>query len=185
MSSIRPNRLVLRLWSLLLGCALLVPWGSAYGYGQEREYEVKAAYLYNYTKFVEYPSGTLGPTESFVIGLIGDPFEGSLSKLLAGKRVGDHSVVIKHIDVESAKSCHVLFISRSAQPKLAAILAQVRGRPILTVADTSGWAERGVMVNMTLDQNRVRFEVNLAAAKASRLSVSARLLGLAQRVIGN
>ena len=149
------------------------------------EYEVKAAFLFNFTKFVEWPDGSFNdPHAPIVIGIIGDdPFGDSLVRIVAGQQVQGRSVVIRKARFgEDLRHCHVLFISASERQRSAQILAGLRDASVLTVSDIDGFAEAGGSMQFVMQENRVRFLVNLDAATQSKLRVSAKLLALAQVV---
>ena len=188
----RPRRLLFALalrtagWFLfalaagVLFCAI----GAAQS-DQPSEYEVKAAFLFNFTKFVEWPDGSFdGPHAPIVIGIIGDdPFGDSLTRIVAGQQVQGRSVVIRKARFgEDLRHCHVLFISASERQRSAQILAGLRDASVLTVSDIDGFAEAGGSMQFVMQENRVRFLVNLDAATQSKLRVSAKLLALAQVV---
>jgi YfiR/HmsC-like len=149
------------------------------------EYQVKAAFLYNFTKFVDWPPQPAGdPRKTFTICVLGDdPFRGDLEKIVEGKSLNGRAMAIRHISkVEDASGCQIAFISYSEKDRLRSILNALRGSGVLTVGDIEGFAEMGGVINFTLVNNHVHFEVNLDAAKAQRLNISSRLLRLAQIV---
>src|SRR5580765_7865487 len=139
--------------------------------GQESapsEYQVKAACIYNFTKFVEWPPEAFPERSSpFVIGVIGeDPFNGELERAVQGKDVGGRGFVVRHLrNANEAKLCHILFISRSERKGMGDILAVVSSLPILTVSETDRFVQAGGIINLLIEQNKVHFEINAAAAK--------------------
>lgn len=141
------------------------------------EYEVKAAFIYNLAKFVEWPGKSLDNISTLTLYIIGDdPFGTDMDaikdKLIKGKRV-----VIKQIDSPDAlKNAGILFISSSEKEQLRDILKGISGLPILTVGDTKSFAQRGVMVNFYLENSKIRFEINLEAANLAGLKISSNLL---------
>jgi hypothetical protein len=149
------------------------------------EYQVKAAFLYNFTKFVDWPP-QLGDNHGtpFAICVFGeDPFHGVLENMVEGKSVNGQALAVRHIkSVEGAQGCRIAFVSSSEKDRLRPILNALRGSEVLTVGDTEGFAEMGGVINFTLVDNRVRFQINLDAAKVQRLKISSRLLRLAQVV---
>ncbi len=149
--------------------------------GAPTEYQVKAAFLYNFGKFVEWPPGAL-PADSFAICVLGeDPFGPELDRLIEGKSVHGKKLGAHRLGrAEEAGKCQVLFVSASENGRLAHILASVRGRSVLTVGDTEGFAHRGGIINFRLVENKVRFEINLDAAERAGLTVSSQLLKLAK-----
>jgi hypothetical protein len=147
------------------------------------EYDVKAAYLYNFAKFVAWPPEARGDAASFVIAVLGDdPFEKALDDALRGKTVEGRNVVVRRPSrVEDAVGSQILFISGSEQGRLETILKAVAGAPgTLTVGDMDGFAERGGVIGFRLEGNRVRLDVSLAAAERARLKISSQLLRLAR-----
>lgn len=150
-----------------------------------REYQVKAAFLYTLLKFVEWPDGVAaGASPPLCIAILGqDPFGDDL-EAVKGKSAKGRPVVIKHYRrVEEVKECDLLFISSSERGRLARILRQLLGSPILTVADQEGFCEAGGMINLITVKNRVAFEINLAAAQRAGLRISSQLLKLARIVV--
>jgi len=166
-------------------CVLLVLITVTNTYSQEQklgEYDVKAAFIYNFLKFVEWPDKASADTTVNLCVLGNDPF-GSAIDSVQGQIVNNKRIVIKrHNDTHALGKCQVLFISRSEKEQLSQILATLTGMNILTVSDTRGFAEQGVIINFYLEENKVRFEVNLDAINRSRLKISSRLLSLAKIV---
>ncbi|MGH9796386.1 MAG: YfiR family protein [Candidatus Acidiferrales bacterium] len=150
------------------------------------EFEVKAAYLYNFGKFVEWPEPALAQGDSFAICVLGrDPFGPILDTTLAGQTLKGKPAVARRIArVQDAAGCRILFISASQRAQLAHILAAVSGLPVLTVSDIEGFAARGGMVQFVLEDFRVRFELNVASAASAGLTFSAQLLRVAKSVRG-
>jgi hypothetical protein len=152
------------------------------------EYQVKAAYLFNFVKFVEWPANIFPsvdtPVEICVVGA--NPFGHALEDSIAGKIVDGRRVEIVHLSrgVE-LKSCQILFISSSEKAQIPEILQKVAGASVLTVGDTSGFTKNGGIINFVLDGERVRFDANVEAAGQAHLKLSARLLTIARAVVGN
>jgi YfiR/HmsC-like len=152
---------------------------------QPSEYEVKAAFLFNFTKFVEWPEGSFDdPHAPIVIGIIGDdPFGDSLLRIVAGQKPqGRAIVIIKYRRGDDLRHCHILFISASERQYSAQILTGLHDAGVLTVSDIDGFAVAGGVMQFVMQENRVRFVVNLDAATQNKLRVSAKLLALAQVV---
>lgn len=149
------------------------------------EYLIKAAYLYNFALFVGWPADAFStPDGPLVIGILGsDPFDQALDRTVQNKRINKRSVVVRRLRWnQDLRQCHILFISAS-EAATAADMARLEGLPILVVGETSDFARRGGTINFTLDNNRIRFEVNVDAARRSRLNISATLLNVATRII--
>jgi hypothetical protein len=151
------------------------------------EYQVKAAFLYNFAKFVEWPpSGFRDATAPLQICILGrDPFGQGLRDLVSTKTVNGRKLEIDYIvDAQLARACHILFIASSERARLKQILESMQGTIALTVGDTEGFAEQGGMINFLLDNDRVLFEVNRNAAERAGLKISSKLLSVAKAVIG-
>jgi len=149
------------------------------------EYDVKATYLYNFLRFVEWPAGVVeGQSDSFAICVLGqDPFGPSLNAAVAQETIAGKNVVVKQISAaEAAIKCRVLFISSSEGKRLKQILAGLGAASVLTVSDLPRFTEHGGMVQFVLEGNRVRFEVNSATAERAGLTLSSELLKVAVKV---
>ena len=152
------------------------------------EYQVKAAYLYNFGKFVALPQqASSSKTDTFNICILGqDPFGGVLDSALAGEIIGGKTAVAKRImNLEEATSCQILFISSSESVRLDRILKALDRNAILTVSDMEKFSQRGGMIQFVSADNKIRFQVNLSAAQNSGLSLSSELLKVAVAVTGN
>jgi hypothetical protein len=150
-----------------------------------KEYEVKAAFLYNFVQFVEWPTDAFVDAQSpIVIGILGDdPFDASLDEIVRDEKVNNRPLVIQHYQrVEDIKACQILFISQSENRRLAEIFAALKDRSILTVGDTDGFVKRGGMIRFVTEKNKIRFRINAEAAKAANLTISSKLLRLAEIV---
>ena len=162
--------------------AALAVHGAAWGHGSI-EYDVKAAYLYKFAPFVEWPPTAFASASSpFQVCILGrDPFGSKLDRAVTGQRVADHPVAVRRLDrVDAASGCHILFLGASRTQTAADALRAVRGAPILTVADNGG--ATGAIIRFVLKDNRVRFDIDVAAAAANRVTISSKLLSLATSV---
>lgn len=149
------------------------------------EYLIKAGFIYNFAKLMEWPAPTFPqPTSPIVIGVLGtDPFQGMLDAVLHGKQVNGREFVVKHMKWgDDPKSCNILFVSSSERTHLDDLFRQIRGLPILTIGDTPGFAQRGGIINFVLEDNKVRFDIDVNAARQANISISSRLLALARIV---
>ncbi len=149
------------------------------------EYQVKAAYLFNFLKFVEWPSDAFSdPLAPIIIGITGDDqFVSTLQQIVLGKTVQDRDVIIrKYRPAEDLRSCQILFISPSEEKRLPHILESLRGSSVLTVSDIDRFVESGGMIQFKMENSRVRFSIGLAAAERARLKISSKLLAVAQAV---
>ena len=178
-----------RNWLVGVLCLGLAVGSAAPVHGAEAavsEYELKAAFLYNFTKFVDWPPRAFPVADAapIVIGIVGeDPFGTAIDDLVRGEVVRDHALIVKRMPADGdLRSCHVLFISRSEKEHLPALLSQLKGSPVLTVSDMERFGEQGGIVNLVLENKAVKIEINPAAAERAGLQISAKLLRLARLV---
>ena len=147
------------------------------------EYQVKAAFLFNFGKFVNWPAADFADTNApLVIGVLGNnPFHGDLKNMIAGKNIEGHPVVFRQFTApESVRNCNILFVSQSAQKYAPAILAAIRGAKVLTVTENlPHLAGSGFAINFVLAQDNIRFEINSPAVAQSGLAISSKLMSLA------
>jgi hypothetical protein len=149
------------------------------------EYQLKAVFLYNFAHFVEWPATAFSDSKgAIVIGVLGtDPFGAALDDVVAGEKVNDHPLSVRRFRrVEEVDGCHILFISQSENERLGEIFERFKGRSILLVGESEGFAIRGGMVRFITERNRVRLRINLEAAKAAGLVISSKLLRPAEIV---
>jgi hypothetical protein len=146
------------------------------------EYQIKAAFLYNFAKFVEWPPSAFADAQSpIVIGVLGkNVFDSNLEKIIHGKTVNNRPFLFKefHTAIEATK-CHILFISASEKEKLPKILASLQGTSVLTVSETDQFIASGGMINFVIEDQKIHFQINDAAAKKAGLKISSKLLSLA------
>ena len=148
------------------------------------EHEVKAAFLYNFAKFVKWPeSDSRAPT--FVIAVLGeDPFGSVLDRTVAGKAVLGRSVEVKRLhDLDAAGRMDILFVGESEKARLAQVLKRLEGTSVLTVGAMDSFAERGGMIAFKVRDDVVQFEINLGSVERARLKMSSQLIRLARQVI--
>ena len=145
-----------------------------------QEYMVKAAFLYNFTKFVEWPQGTFeDPSAPFVLAVLGeDPFGEALAPLKEKTVEGRRVVIQRAARLEDLEKCQILFISASEKGKLEPIFRRIKNWKVLTVGETKGFAQSGVMINLTKIEEKVGFEINAGAVEAGALKMSSKLLKL-------
>jgi hypothetical protein len=149
------------------------------------EYPVKLAFLYNFTKFVDWPPDSYrGPRAPLMICIVGnDPFSPSIEGELRTRMVGAHPIEVKTLrpsDIMSA--CHIVFVPVTAEDQATRIVRSLKGSSTLTVGETEGFAIRGGIINLTAEGNKLHFEVNLLAADRAGLKISAKMLALAKIV---
>jgi len=178
------------LWFFTIVVALIVslnPIANSAEPSRPGEYEVKAAFLYNFIKFTEWPPEEIAKSgQPFVIGVLGkDPFGAALDKVVEGEAVFKKPIVTKRFSrLEDAASSHVLFISSSEGNNLSAILRALDSHSILTVSEIDNFAQRGGVINLKKENERIVFEINIDAARHAGLSMNAQLLKLAKIVKG-
>jgi hypothetical protein len=171
----------------ILGLSLV--WLLAVGGGRAQEsppteYQLKAAFLLNFAKFVEWPSAAFADSTSpIVLGILGEnPFGDVLERTIRDKTINNRPLVVKGFRSSAeATNCHILFISTSEKARLPEILAGLRGASMLTVGETDRFTESGGMINFVRQGNKIRFQINEVAAKGVGLKISSKLLSLAAR----
>ena len=148
------------------------------------EYQWKAAFVYNFTKFIDWPGESVRSL-TFQICVLGqNPFGSELTQLTDGKVIEGHPVQVLIVtNYHLARSCQVVFISASENAHMKEILSALRGRSVLTVGDSQGFVDAGGMIELLVEDERMRFQVNLHAANEARLKMSAKLLSLAKAVL--
>jgi len=148
------------------------------------EYTLKAAFLFNFTKFVDWPADAFADEKSpFNLCVLGgeDPFGGSLDELVANEAVNGRPIAVRRrVRGADLRTCQILFIGRAERERQPEVLASLRGLPVLTVGETDRFLSEGGLFNFFLEANRVRFEVNLAAVERTPLKISSKLLRLAK-----
>ena len=169
----------LLLWALVSTLCFASPAGAA------QEYAVKAAFLLNFARLVEWPSDALPPkSKPWMLCVLGDaPFGQKLEETFRGKRVQQRKTSIVRIDsVDAVDGCHMVFVTRQTDARHQ-VLERTRSRSVLVVGESEGYADEGAVINLFEESGKIRFEINLAAARSARLQVSSRLSRLA-RIVG-
>jgi hypothetical protein len=149
-----------------------------------REYQIKAAFLYNFAKFVDWPSEVLPETSDTITLCVfaDDPVSEALESI-RGKTVKGRRLAIRRIDAgKDLDACHVLFIGSSEEKRFPQVLQRLLGSSVLTVGEIEHFAESGGMINFFVERNKVRFEINIGSAEKARLKLSSQLLSLAKVV---
>ena len=146
------------------------------------EYAVKAVFVYNFCRFIDWPRSAFdSPAEPFIIGIVGDdPFGSLLGEAIQGEFYRGRPIQIRHFrSPGEIGRCHLLFVSQANAAQLDAILASVAGRNVLTVGETELFLDRGGMIALIAEQNRVRLRINPMSLRTVNLSVSSKLLQVA------
>ena len=148
-----------------------------------KEYQIKAVCLFNFAQFVTWPPEAFtSPDQPLRIGILGgDPFGTFLDETVKGEKVGDHPLIIQRYgSIEDVQDCQILFVSASESGKLSAILSALKGKSILTVGEKEDFVQDGGMVRFFVEGNKLRLKINPEAAKDAGLTISSKLLRLAQ-----
>jgi hypothetical protein len=186
----RANRTTMnraRFMVVVLLCLSLALSGNAQSSdsSESSEYLIKAGFIYNFAQLVQWPAGSFSQADSpIVIGIFGtDPFGQIIDRVVENKKLDGRTLVVRRFKRGGAiKDCNILFVSASEAAHLDEVIQSTKGMPILTIGETPGFAVRGGIINLTLEGNKVRFEVNIEAAKQANLNISSRLLALAKIV---
>jgi len=176
----RQLRFLITILMLLLGVA---SHANAQDSSASSEYLIKAGFIYNFARLVEWPATAFAqPDSPIVIGIWGtDPFGPVIDQVLDGKRVNGRGFVVKRLkSLNDLKDCHILFVSSSEVARLNEAIHLTKSMPVLTIGEMPGFARHGGIINLTLEDSKVRFEVNVEAAKEAELNISSRLLALAK-----
>jgi hypothetical protein len=173
-------------WLLTLVFILLPlsAWGES---AVSKEYQLKAAFLYNFAKFVEWPQGCFSDPETMIrIGVLGaDPFGSALEDITRDATIRNRKLMVQRSQrMTELKGCHLLFVCQSEKARLREILASLGNEPILTVSDIEGFTDAGGMIRFYIADRKVRFEINPTCAAQHGLKISAQLLSLG-RIIGS
>lgn len=172
----------LRLWPWLL-VALLGGWLARAQENPPPDYQVKAAFLYHFGQFVEWPTNAFAATNApLVVGVCGgDPFHGDLERMVAGQDINGHPVIVRPIKALSDfKGCHILFIAASQKAQVRELLKAVNGAGVLTVGETDDFIRAGGMINFIIEDSQVHFQINNKAARSAGLNISSKLIKLAR-----
>lgn len=148
----------------------------------DREYPLKAAYLYNFGAYIEWPDDAFEePTSPLVIGVIGQAPFGDVLDQLSRRNIGSRQVAVRHLGMRDPHdACHILFVAASvSDEQQRQLLAEVRGLPVLCVGEAPGFTEYGGDIGFFVLQNKLRFKINLEAARGQGLKISSKLLSIA------
>ncbi len=153
-----------------------------------KEYQIKAAFLFNFTQFVEWPQNSfVQPQSPLVIGILGkDHFGNYLDQIVSGETLDGHALEIKRFkNIEEIKDCHILFISNDEAKYNQEIINALKGSKTLTVSEASDFILNGGMIRFKSENNKIQLQINPEAAKNASLTISAKLLRLAEIVSAN
>ena len=147
------------------------------------EYQLKAVFLYNFAKFVQWPAESFADDhDPIIIGILGkDQFDNTIDETIKNKTVKKRKLVIKRFEkIEDMEVCHILFISSSEVERLAKIIETLKDSSVLTVGEVKQFAQLGGIINFIVKENKIRFEINVDAAERAKLKISSKLLKLAK-----
>jgi hypothetical protein len=188
-----PNQMALcrlaLLFLILTGIApqCLFSSNAASGEPVVTEYEVKAAYVFNFAKFVDWPSTAFSAKNSpIIIGIIGDDEFGTLlGNIVRGKTIQEHTIAVRPLKWPSdLSSCHIIFISASEQKQMKQITDSLHDRPVLTITEAEEDLQTKGIMNLIVEGGRVQFEIDIAGAEKAHLQISSKLLRLARGYTG-
>lgn len=148
-----------------------------------REYEIKAAFIYNFAQFTVWPDKAFASDDSpFVVAVVGqDPFNHALESACEGKSIAGHPMEVRHIDsLDQIEGCHLLFVPETEDDHLDDIFKVVADRPILTVGESPKFPWAGGTIRFLIEDHKMRFEVNPDAAAKAALRISSKLMSLAR-----
>jgi hypothetical protein len=163
-----------------LGCAL--PAARAQS-GSLTEDQIKAGFLFNFTKFVDWPPENFANANSpIVLGIVGDSLVGKLlTDVAAGKSVNGRPVMVKQLKQgQDLKTCQIIFVSSSDEKRAPQTLEELKEASVLTVGETPGFIQAGGIINFFIEENKVRLEINLDAAARVRVKISAKVIAVAR-----
>jgi hypothetical protein len=148
------------------------------------EYEIKAAFIYNFAKFVEWPTTAFGKPESpLTVCLIGDNGVGPALDTIDHKVAQGHELQVRRqVRIEDARSCHILFVAASERARVGSILHAVSGASVLTISDIDRFAEAGGVIGLYDVDSKVQFSINLEQGRSALLQINSQLLKLAKIV---
>jgi hypothetical protein len=176
------------LFAVLISLLLPGGWQQSGAQNSDEEYRVKAAFIFHFAQLVDWPADTqTGPNNSLFLCTLGaDPFQGTLESTVAGKVIGNRIIRIRHLEEpQEMQACQIIFLGKAQSRRIPMLVADLRKAPVLTVGETAGFLDAGGMICFLLEQNKVRFDINLDAAGSANLKIGSRLLILAEHVVGD
>lgn len=185
LSAARKHCSWLLIYSLTAFATLMPAYADSADAEISKEYQVKAAFLYNIPKFVEWPAGSFNnDSDPVVIGVFGkSPFGDQLNVIVRDRKINGRDIVVKQVNsAEEIKATHLLFFSINDDRQFSVIQAAIRDSPVLTVGESASFAAAGGIINFVLLGDKVRFEINMASAERAGLKVSAQLQKLATTI---
>lgn len=186
MAILSPNRGVKILGACLVTLALLLLPAAQPATAQSRESDLKAAFVFNFSQFVEWPTNSFASTNApFVIGVLGgsNDFLKTLNDLVHNEKTAGHSMSVRASrSINDLKDCQIVYVSSSEAPRIREIMDQLRDRPVLTVSDIDDFIEQGGIIRLYTAKNKMRMRISLDSAARAKLTISSKLLRLAEVV---
>jgi hypothetical protein len=161
--------------------AALLLWAATGGAQNVTEPSLKAAFIYSFAKFTQWPPDILPVTATFTACVLGDsPIRDALERTVKGRQLSGRVVIVSQVQLDGAlRSCHLLYVSGVTPAQASVIVAAVKDAPVLTISDVDNFAQRGGIAQMFVENGKMRFDLNVEVAKRSRLQLSSKLLVLA------
>lgn len=178
----RPSLRIAVQWLLFAFLVLFAPMRL---HAQSKEYQIKAAFLYNFAQFVLWPETAFTNTdEPFRIGVLGDnPFGKALEEIVHGEKIQGRPIeIVESSSAEKMAGCQIVFVSKAQLPRFGSISSKLDSKPVLTVSEDTGFIQRGGIINFYRDGTKIRFEVNPDAADKKGLKLGSELLSLGKIV---
>lgn len=186
-SAARMLRASSRRWLVLLPLLVVLSTVAQAVFGGDlsasRENQLKAAFVYNFTKFIEWPPQSFSGThDPIVIGVLGDgPFGAQLTQVVKARNVNGRGIVVKRVEsAAEARSAHVLFVSAEENSHFGELEPDIRGSPVATIGESPSFAQTGGTITFVLEGDKLRFEINMDSAERAGLRISAHLQKLAK-----
>jgi hypothetical protein len=158
---------------------------TATGRAQDvQESSLKAAFIYSFAKFTDWPQDAPPPAATFAACVLGDnPIRDALDRVVKGRQLSGRAISVSQVKLDGKlRSCHLLYVTGVTPAQVAAIVAAVRGAPVLTISDVDDFAQEGGIAQMFVENGKMRFDLNLEVARRSGLQLSSKLLALAAHV---
>ncbi|MFZ0639613.1 MAG: YfiR family protein [Candidatus Acidiferrales bacterium] len=174
--------------SVTLGVLLFGVANPVLAQSKADEYRLKAAFLFHFTQLVDWPPDAFGnDSDPVTLCTVGeDPFHGDLDAAVVGKTMGARPLRVRHFkQPEDIQGCQLLFVGNRDSARTSALLAGLKDSPVLTVGETDDFVKEGGMIGFFIENDKIRFDINLQSAEHAKLRISSRLLLLARKVIGN
>lgn len=176
-------------FALALACLVVLAVGAVHAAAEPsaRETQIKAAFIYNFTKFIEWPPATFAADATpIVLGTFGDsPLHRELETLVAGRKVNGRAIVVRRVaTVQEVKATQIVFVMSAEDARFAAILPSIQDSAVLTVGESDSFLAHGGGIRLLVNEEKLRFEINIAAAERAQLKISAQLQKLATTIHG-